>query len=87
MTDKGNPRPAAAGDGGKRTARDGVLTVDSTTCANSRCRAPLPVDHVTLVTTRHVRRFCTVECIAEGQRANYDAIAASVGLRTRDGAR
>lgn len=47
-------------------------------CANARCRARLNADHVTLVTTGHVRRFCTVECIHEGQQAHHDAIAAEV---------
>ena len=45
------------------------------TCANSRCRAALGVDHVTLVTTVHVRRFCSVECIAEGQQAHCERLA------------
>lgn len=38
-------------------------------CANAACAQLLDVDHVTLVTTCHVRRFCCVECIAEGQRS------------------
>jgi hypothetical protein len=46
-------------------------------CANARCRALLAADHVTLVTTAHVRRFCSVECIAEGQQAHHEAIAAA----------
>jgi hypothetical protein len=37
-------------------------------CANPACRAHLGTDHVTLVTTCHVRRFCSVECITEGHR-------------------
>lgn len=49
-------------------------------CANNRCTVPLNVDHVTLVTTGHVRRFCSVECVAEGHEAHmqqeFDAIAA-----------
>jgi hypothetical protein len=49
-------------------------------CANAKCRQPLTVDHVTLITTAHVRRFCSVECIAEGHRAHLDAIAAECGL-------
>jgi hypothetical protein len=44
-------------------------------CANILCRAPLGVDHVTLVTTMHVRRFCTVECITEGQRVQREVDA------------
>lgn len=45
-------------------------------CANADCRAELERDHVTLITTLHVRRFCSVECIADGQRAHHAAIAA-----------
>ena len=44
------------------------------TCDNARCKRQLAVDHVTLITTAHVRRFCCVECIAEGQQAALDAI-------------
>jgi len=47
-------------------------------CENTRCGRKLAVDHVTLVTTAHVRRFCCVECIHEGQQAVYDYIAATV---------
>jgi hypothetical protein len=47
-------------------------------CANERCQRPLGIDHVTMITTAHLRRFCTVECIAEGQDAHYDAIMAEV---------
>jgi hypothetical protein len=43
-------------------------------CANERCGKPLHADHVTLVTTAHVRRFCTVECITEGHEAWLDRI-------------
>jgi hypothetical protein len=38
-------------------------------CANLECQAVLGIDHVTLTTTRHIRRFCTVDCIGEGQQA------------------
>ncbi len=48
------------------------------TCANSRCRAPLGVDHVVMITTAHMRRFCCVECIAEGNEAHMDEILRSV---------
>lgn len=41
-------------------------------CANPLCRVPLGVDHVTLVTTAHVRRFCWVGCIEPGRRASDD---------------
>lgn len=44
-------------------------------CANARCRAPLSTDHVIMLTTKHMRRFCSVECIAEGQQAEYERIA------------
>ena len=43
-------------------------------CANRMCRSSLKVDHVTLVTTGHVRRFCGVECITEGQEANIKQV-------------
>ena len=44
-----------------------TMVPDHTRCANPLCRSILEVDHVTLVTTAHVRRFCSVRCIAEGQ--------------------
>jgi hypothetical protein len=34
-------------------------------CENPDCDAQLYPDHVTLITTEHVRRFCTVECLVE----------------------
>jgi hypothetical protein len=43
-------------------------------CANLNCRQPLGHDHVVLLTTAHLRRFCSVECIAAGQKAWQDAI-------------
>jgi hypothetical protein len=43
-------------------------------CANLRCRRQLSKDHVTLLTTTHMRRFCSVECIIEGQKAWYDQL-------------
>jgi len=43
-------------------------------CANLRCRSQLSVDHVTLLTTVHMRRFCSVECIVEGQMAWLDQL-------------
>lgn len=45
------------------------------TCANLRCKRTLGRDHVTLVTTAHMRRFCSVLCITEGQRAWHERIA------------
>jgi hypothetical protein len=47
---------------------------DNWHCTNPKCQLPIGVDHVTLVTTCHVRRFCSVECIAESQKAHYDQI-------------
>lgn len=38
-------------------------------CANLMCREPLRIDHVTLTTTTHLRRFCSVDCISEGREA------------------
>jgi len=43
-------------------------------CENPKCPNHLEIDHVTLVTTCHVRRFCSVECIAESQKAHLDDI-------------
>ena len=43
-------------------------------CDNPGCRVHLGVDHVTLITTCHVRRFCSVECITDGHRAVLDEI-------------
>jgi hypothetical protein len=47
--------------------------LDALHCANPRCGRALGVDHVTMVTTTHVRRFCTVECITEGQQCAMEA--------------
>ena len=52
-------------------------TADGFVCANLLCAAPLDVDHVVLITTVHVRQFCSVECIHEGQEARYDALLRS----------
>jgi hypothetical protein len=49
-------------------------------CENPLCGELLTADHVLLATTCHVRRFCTVECIAESKMFHEDAIAASEGL-------
>lgn len=43
-------------------------------CANLRCTTPLTGDHVTVTTTAHVRRFCSIECIHEGHQAWGDLI-------------
>jgi hypothetical protein len=36
------------------------------TFANMNCRRSLEDDHVTVITTTHMRRFCSVDCVAEG---------------------
>jgi hypothetical protein len=48
------------------------------TCANLRCLADLEVDHVSLITTAHLRRFCSVACITEGHAVWLDALGHSV---------
>jgi hypothetical protein len=45
------------------------------TCMNPACNAP-PGD-TALVTTGHVRWFCTVECLIESRRAHLDRISAA----------
>jgi hypothetical protein len=50
-------------------------------CDNSRCGRELAADHVTMTTTRHVRHFCSVECITEGNEATMQA-AAEYGARS-----
>lgn len=47
-------------------------------CENPACDRPLRVDHVVLVTTKHVRRFCSVECIHESQQIHEQRIWESV---------
>jgi hypothetical protein len=49
-------------------------------CENPFCNDPLRADHVTLVTTGHVRRFCTVECLIDSFYHNLDVLA---GYTTR----
>ena len=44
------------------------------TCANPACRTKLDVDHITLITTAHVRRFCSVECIEPSRLAHEDEL-------------
>jgi hypothetical protein len=51
-------------------------------CANTRCGEALDVDHVTLVTTTHVRRFCSMRCVVEGHLAHVEALVAENGSRT-----
>lgn len=50
-------------------------------CANTRCRRPLGVDHVTMTTTVHLRRFCSVECIIDGFEAHREQIYAEAAAR------
>lgn len=50
-------------------------------CANMRCQAALSVDHVVMTTTAHMRRFCSVGCIAEGQEAT-DEFLGQVPIET-----
>lgn len=45
-----------------------------TTCANLRCLQQLTRDHVVMTTSAHLRRFCSVECIGEGQQAWTETI-------------
>ena len=46
-------------------------------CTNPSCREPLGADHVLLVTTAHVRRFCSVECVEPSRQAFERARAAA----------
>lgn len=60
-------------------------------CANIDCLQELEVDHVVLLTTAHMRRFCSVECIGQGKeawddvigRSAYDGISVKESLRRR----
>jgi hypothetical protein len=52
-------------------------------CANIECCEELGRDHVTLITTANMRRFCSVECIAAGQRADDLAIGQHARLRSK----
>jgi hypothetical protein len=54
------------------------------TCENPACKYELRADHVTLVTTKHVRRFCSVECLVESHKAHLEAVAASPTWSVRD---
>lgn len=35
-------------------------------CASAVCRKPLSNDPVTVLTTRHVRKFCSMFCVVDG---------------------
>jgi hypothetical protein len=54
-------------------------------CTNPACRKPLGVDHVTLVTTAHVRRFCSVECIEPSRKAHDLALFNDAYLSAKRG--
>jgi hypothetical protein len=54
-------------------------------CANLNCQKELKIDHVILLTTMHMRRFCSVECITEGQIAHYENLAQEVWQEGRQG--
>ena len=32
-------------------------------CENPECAVFLDADHITLITTHHVRRFCSMKCV------------------------
>jgi hypothetical protein len=49
-------------------------------CENSACGRKLSVDHITVVTTFHVRRFCTMECVVEGFQNHRAALLREVDL-------
>jgi hypothetical protein len=51
-------------------------------CANIRCDRDLDVDHVTVTTTAHVRRFCSMHCVVEGFQAHQDQLYADAARRT-----
>jgi len=41
-------------------------------CANPDCRLPLTADHVILITTRHLRRFCGLPCVVKGYELSIE---------------
>lgn len=49
--------------------------MNSKRCENPTCEHALGWDHVTLTTTVHVRRFCTVECLVESFHAHRAHLA------------
>lgn len=55
-----------------RSVKKGKIWI--TLCENPSCDVELGVDHVTLITTAHVRRFCSVECIAISQVIHHDRL-------------
>lgn len=50
---------------------------DDRRCANSGCQRPLHgrVEFVLQISSGHLRWFCGVDCVVEGQQRYYDAIA------------
>jgi len=57
-------------------------------CENPLCHEALKVDHVTVITTAHVRRFCDLECVVcsvvEINRRILSETDPSSGRRTPD---
>ncbi len=48
---------------------------DERTCANVLCGKDVQGrEFVLQVSTKHVRWFCSVPCVVEGQKAHYDEI-------------
>ena len=43
-------------------------------CENENCKHLLSADHVIVVTTKHVRRFCCLECVVEGFELHMDKL-------------
>jgi len=62
---------------------DQRLWEDPFRCANIECCDELGRDHVTLITTAQVRRFCSVDCITAGQRADDLAVGQHARLRSK----
>jgi hypothetical protein len=61
--------PQSSAAARRRLAYSGTSSTRTFRCANPTCRALLGVDHTTVVTTTHVRRFCGIECVASGYQA------------------
>jgi hypothetical protein len=43
-------------------------------CENENCKNLLSADHVSVVTTQHVRRFCSMECVVESFQLHMDKL-------------
>jgi hypothetical protein len=48
-------------------------------CENPTCKNKLSADHITLVTTAHVRRFCYMDCLIESYYRHLSAGAVEAG--------